>query len=1096
MATQVPLPNPSPVTACANELAKWITDSPLYICNPPVTPTRHVLIAGGTAQRSVIDLILSNNPGLVQSVTQRHARYLRSDHTPFTVELALHSTAPLPRPPDTRARVTWDHQRCPEAWQDSLAPVLAAALAPLQPALVSLTQPLPAGSSPQATVDAVYQQFEQALTAACVDVVGTKVVRPTSSPWLAFPGVKEARRDKISALSTVQSRPSDASARQHLKVARREWRKVSCDAKRHCFTALCDQIAAPDSKLRWALFKRLQPSAFSPLTSIANRSTGDLPLDHATSMDNLCAAFVANGTPPPPANAAAHSLLQQQVASWACPSNPTIPPHPSDAWSFSADEVKAQCTQQHTNSAPGPDSILPVFLKHAGPAVWSALSLLYSFSWSHSVLPQAWREANVMALYKGSGGKANAGSYRPISMTSIIIRTFEHLIQRRLIAELEARNFFASYQFGFRKQRSTSDAVHFLLTAIQGVLRRQTTGDALQVPVLFLDIQKAFDRVDHDILLHRVHIAGINGRAWLWLRAFLTNRRMRCVDSAEHSAWHTIEYGVPQGCVLSPALFLIFINDVQLTILNDPQCSHVAPVFFADDGALGPNPFDPAQPPARAFEARYTQHLTRAMRHLDDWCTASRMRFGAEKSQIVVFSMRKQIDPAPYSALQLCNFTVSTTAEYKYLGVFLSSRLSWTRATANALTKAKKSSALVTRVALVARSLSFTAIRILVLGLVIPTFEYGILYWGRAIDLTATEVTSLQAQVATPLRVALSLPRTTHQLGTLLLSNVPTVSSLVLRAQLGHLLRFCSLPADHPTRRLHTLTLNHAITKQQPPWTALVPSAALPTSVYLAASVLPRLLLDPTLLDATTRSNLTLPPLQHWRHGVEYWEHTGSSRRTWAQANYQSNHLTAALNWAAAAATKLTRSLIGQIRARHSHAEWVATHAPANPPPPGTPPIAHATTAPLIHCMPQAGALPPFLARRSPDTHGQQTSRARALLGRSRTGTVRLRFAKAAEASTISTACTRCSTPTNPVDDTIPHMLLHCLRHLVARSQLASTLTGLGLPVTLSTILVASRPPRPFTGSLLPQLLRATSAFLTAIHVDRSKEQLVPLDTG
>ena len=75
-------------------------------------------------------------------------------------------------------------------------------------------------------------------------------------------------------------------------------------------------------------------------------------------------------------------------------------------------------------------------------------------------------------------------------------------------------------------------------------------------------------------------------------------------------------------------------------------------------------------------------------------------------------------------------------------------------------------------------------------------------------------------------------------------------------------------------------------------------------------------------------------------------------------------------------------------------------------------------------------------------------------------------------------------------------MLLHCLRHLVARSQLATTLTGLALPLTLSTILVASRPPRPFTGSLLPQLLRATSAFLTAIHVDRSKEQLVPLDTG
>jgi hypothetical protein len=75
-------------------------------------------------------------------------------------------------------------------------------------------------------------------------------------------------------------------------------------------------------------------------------------------------------------------------------------------------------------------------------------------------------------------------------------------------------------------------------------------------------------------------------------------------------------------------------------------------------------------------------------------------------------------------------------------------------------------------------------------------------------------------------------------------------------------------------------------------------------------------------------------------------------------------------------------------------------------------------------------------------------------------------------------------------------MLLHCVRHLTARSQLSNVLTGMGLPLALSTILLASRPPLPFKGYLLPLLLRATSTFLTAIHIDRSKEQLVPLDTG
>ena len=1087
MATQIPLPVPSPVSACANELAKWITDTSLHICNPPSTPTRHILV-GGVDQRSVIDLILTNNPAFVQSVSQHHARYLRSDHTPFTVELALTSTIPAPRPVDTRARVTWDHNRDAEVWQEALPSVLTTALSPLQPALLSLTLPPPAGTSPQALLDSVYSQFEQALTTTCINVVGTKVVRPTSSPWLSFPGVKEARRAKIHALSAVFSRPGDLAARVRLKIARREWRKVSTAAKRQCFSLLCEQLLSPDSKLRWSLLKRVQPSAFTSLTSIADPASGALPVNHATSLDNLCSGFIANGTPPPPANAAAHSTLLQQL------NNPSIPPHPSDSWTFTQAEVQQQCVRQYTNTAPGPDAILPIFLKHAGPAVWSALSLLYSFSWTHAVTPQAWREANVMALYKGSGSKANAGSYRPISMTSIIIRTFEHLIHRRLISELEARRYFAAYQFGFRSGRSTSDAIHFLLTAIQRILRREGSGDKLQVPVLFLDIQKAFDRVDHAILLHRVQLAGITGKAWLWLRSFLSHRRMRCVDSAEHSLWQQVNYGVPQGCVLSPLLFLIFINDVQLTILRDPLCCHVSPIFFADDGAIGPNPFDPSHLTVDAFETEYTLHLTRAMRHLDDWCEASRMRFGKEKSLIVVFTTRKTVDETPYSALQLCGFTVDTASEYKYLGVYLTSRLSWKRAITNALAKAKRTSALVTRVALAARSVSFAAIRSLVLGLVLPSFDYGILFWGRSVDLPSSLVTSIQAQVATPLRVALSLPRTSHQLGTLLLCHVPTVSSLALRAQLSHLARVHSLPADHPTRRLHTKCIGDVTRRPPKPHLALAPSAALPLPVYLGASVLPQALLDPSILDTTTRTSLNLTPLPHWRSGVHYWSQTGSLRRSWAQANYPTNHLTAALNWSAQAASTLTRPLIGAIRARHTHNEWTATHAPAAPLP-GSAPLPHATTAPLTLCMP-AAALPPFLARRSTDTHGQQSRRARILMGRSRTGSVRQRFAKASEASSIDPRCTACSTPGNPIDETIPHMLLTCVRHLAARTQLTSTLTGLGLPLTLATILVSCRPPPPFPGSLLPQLLTATSAFLTAIHVDRAREHLVPLDTG
>ena len=174
----------------------------------------------------------------------------------------------------------------------------------------------------------------------------------------------------------------------------------------------------------------------------------------------------------------------------------------------------------------------------------------------------------------------------------------------------------------------------------------------------------------------------------------------------------------------------------------------------------------------------------------------------------------------------------------------------------------------------------------------------------------------------------------------------------------------------------------------------------------------------------------------------------------------------------------------------------MATHAPANPAP-GYVPAPHTTSAPLTLCLPTPDPAP-FLHRLSADSHGQQVRRARLALGRSRTGAVRLRFAKKGEAAGISPHCTRCSTAAQPVDETIPHMLLACTRHTFARAQLSAKLRRLGVhqPLSLATILVTTRPPPPFPGSRLPHLLRATSCFLSAVHKDRAHEQLLPLDTG
>jgi hypothetical protein len=1106
------LVNASPISTPSIELASWIDSSALELLNPDGVPTR----ISPTSQ-SVIDLVLCDTPLLASAVMQQPDS-LHTDHLPFTIHLELPALATAPRAQDLRPRVAWNHHENPSVWQAALPTALAAAFAPLQPLLDSLAQPIPAGTTAQPLLDHVYAEVERTLLSTCIDVVDTRVVTIASKPWMRYPGIREAHAERKAAIRAY--RHDDCPANLHrFRTARRAWTKLSAEAKLQSFSDLCSHIMEPDDKLRWSLFKRTTPSIFTSLAAITHHATGELPTSHAASLDHLRAAFLASGVPPAPTDPAAYTALTQRVDQWADSAGPTIPLHPSDGWAFTTADVKEQCTHQHTNTAPGPDALLPIFLAHAGEAAWAALAALYTFSWTHAVLPQAWREANVMALYKGDGPKGDSSSYRPISMTSILIRTFEHLIHRRLVTELDARDYLSPTQFGYRKARSTADAIHYLLSGLQGRMGQKgrkapqgRKGQKQQCAVLFLDISKAFDRVDHPILLQRLHDAGIRGKAWLWIKAFLTGRLMRCVDASHHSDWQVAPYGVPQGCVLSPLLFLIFINQLQRTILDDPDCDLVAPLFFADDGALGPNPLSTHTVSAADFEPTYALHLSNAICHLDRWCSDSRMAFGAKKTQLVVFTTRQQPDTSAYSNLQLCGFTIAIAQGYHYLGLHLDHRLSWATHQEAAIRKARAASFRVTRVALRARETSFEAVRALVLGYLIPSFAYGALFWGRDPDLAHLTRRSLQGLIAQPLRVALNLPRTSHQTSVLTHCHVPTVRSLVLREQLAFLQRVCSptaLPTDHPTRQLHEAAI--VLGNTQRPYNIMASSALTPLSVYLAASVYPRLLHDPVMVakvDPATRTAL-MPHGAHaeWHRGVTYWTHLNKARRTHArQSGYTLAHLRDAITWTTTSAQHLTRAAARDIRAQYAHAEWQSEHQPQPAlilTPTTAPSRQHPTSAPLTQCKPAPG-LPPYLRRWSKSSHRERVLRARFLLGRARTGSVRLRFAKAADRASIVELCTApaCQPPALPAPapappaDTIEHCILHCTRHDQSRRELGHTLDRLQLPLTLSTVLVAHAPQPPLSSPQLASLLRDTATFLATVEAERLAAGLVPLDTG
>ena len=894
---------------------------------------------------------------------------------------------------------------------------------------------------------------------------------------------------------------------------------------------LFDSVQQEDSRTRWQGVHRTAPSPFSPLNSIPDAS-GRLPHDLTASLDNLAAAFVVEAIPPP-APVSVTAQRHGDILSWSNPTQSTQPTHPSDLWVFTPPLVRDQCRYQHVRSAPGPDCILPAFLRYAGRTVHIILSMFYNFSWRYAVLPQAWTEANVMALYKGAaaaargkpaGCRAQASSYRPISMTSIVIRTFEHLIHRRLSADLEQRGFFHPQQFGFRKGRTTADAINSLLsiirrtnqreyryTDVQGTVRRHQ----MPCPVVFLDIKKAFDRVWPEQLLRCLVDAGITGRAWRWIRAFLSRRRIRTTQLDTCSHWHSIGYGVPQGCVLSPLLFLVFINPVLHQITAN--CPSLCPLAFADDGVLAPATVErdpqratlrrhkqrlPATAPVdRPFDLdRYLSDLTKALAILDAWCDTARVRFGAEKTQLVVFCGSQNLDETlrpRLASFKLCGFTISIAPSYVYLGVTLHQKLSWLPHIARALAAARRESQRITRLVRGATTIHFGAIRSLVLGLLLPSFAYGIAFWGR--DLSAACLARFDTALVQPLRRLLHLPPTTCKLGVLNECSCPSTAAWTTRELLLLYHRLCSLPYHNPAREMHDLDLRQ---HNDRPHLALETAKAITTSRYVQLLCLPRTtaVLRPYIeqrappADKMRNALLPLPFLPDPTFGYldDFDAQHGTQRRKHLQSKLSADSLHLATQWAAEAIAHLSPDSIRRLTPWLTHHEW---QPPVRRP--------HQSEAPLVACIPYPRRST-FLSLDSPTTI---TLRARLRARRALTEEHRHRLEKPAIGPACSPYCTYpgCHQPQQlagvPPVDSVEHILLNCRRHVQIRRSLLTAIratsgvssTMLSLPLLLGEITDLPLPPGG-RRARYSSLLHLTATYYRDVDGQRRRDALRPFE--
>ena len=221
----------------------------------------------------------------------------------------------------------------------------------------------------------------------------------------------------------------------------------------------------------------------------------------------------------------------------------------------------------------GPDKIHPRVLRELANELCTPLSLIFNLSLTETVLPHIWKAANITAIHK-KGSRKDPGNYRPISLTSVVVKIMESVLRDAIVNHMTMNKLFSEAQHGFVPGRSCATQ---LLSQLEDWTNYLDDGNP--VDIVYLDFRKAFDSVPHVRLINKEASYGVNGLLLRWIQTFLSQRVQRVTVDDCFSEWTDVISGIPKGSVLGPTLFVMFVNDL-------PEVTTCHAQLYADDAKV------------------------------------------------------------------------------------------------------------------------------------------------------------------------------------------------------------------------------------------------------------------------------------------------------------------------------------------------------------------------------------------------------------------------------------------------------------------------------------------------------------------------------